>query len=165
MFDGAAAAEVASAATAASDTAAAREIGAVAGEPITPTTTVAPQGVPAPVAAPGRAVYVIDQAIRDADALLGALPAEAVVIRIASDRSGVAQLVEALSTQGVVGALHVLAHGAQGQFTLGSDTIAASTLEGFRAQWAEIGNTLAPQADVLLYGCSVAADGGVMVER
>ena len=165
MFDGAAAAEVASAATAASDAAADREIGAVAGEPITPTTTVAPQGVPAPVAAPGRAVYVIDQAIRDADALLGALPAEAVVIRIASDRSGVAQLVEALSTQGVVGALHVLAHGAQGQFTLGSDTIAASTLEGFRAQWAEIGNTLAPQADVLLYGCSVAADGGVMVER
>jgi len=113
----------------------------------------------------GEAVYVIDAAVRDADIFSGSIPEGAIVLYLAAGESGMNQLADALGAIGDVGALHLISHGTEGSFTLGSDTLDAANLFSFQAQWATVAAALRPGADILLYGCRIAADGGLLVDQ
>ena len=165
MFDAAAAADMFQAANApAAGADAPRE--ASAGEaPLLPAAPSLETAAAPARASEGRAVYVIDAAVRDASVLEGAIPDGATVLHLAPGVSGMDQLATAVACLGDIGALHLISHGAQGQFTLGGDTLDVATLEAFQSQWAAVAAALRPGADILLYGCRIAADGGLLVEQ
>ena len=123
MFDAAAAADMVQAANApAAGMDAPRE--ASAGEaPLLPAAPSLEAAAAPARASEGRAVYVIDAAVRDASVLEGAIPDGATVLHLAPGVSGMDQLASAVASLGDIGALHLISHGAQGQFTLGGDDV------------------------------------------
>lgn len=165
MFDAAAAADLFQAASApAAGMDAPRE--ASAGEAPLPPAAPSLEAAVAPArASEGRVVFVIDAAVRDASVLEGAIPDGATVLHLAPGVSGMDQLASTVASLADIGALHLISHGAQGQFTLGGDTLDVATLEAFQSQWTAVAAALRPGADILLYGCRIAADGGLLVEQ
>ncbi|MCX7199171.1 MAG: DUF4347 domain-containing protein, partial [Proteobacteria bacterium] len=165
MFDAAAAADMFQAADAPAARADAPREASAAEAPLPPVAPAVEAAAASPRASEGKAVYVIDAAVRDAAVLEGAIPDGATVLHLAPGVSGMSQLATALASMGDVGALHLISHGAQGQFTLGGDTLDVATLDAFQSQWNAVAAALRPGADILLYGCRIAADGGLLVEQ
>lgn len=165
MFDAAAAADMFQAADAPAARADAPREASAAEAPLLPVAPAVEAAAASPRASEGKAVYVIDAAVRDAAVLEGAIPDGATVLHLAPGVSGMSQLATALASMGDVGALHLISHGAQGQFTLGGDTLDVATLDAFQSQWNAVAAALRPGADILLYGCRIAADGGLLVEQ
>ena len=165
MFDAAAAAEVFQVVeTSTARPAAPPEAGDLPGAGATDPVRAPEPSVPRRELA-GQAVYVIDAAVRDVDFLAGSIPEGATVLYLADGVSGMGQLADALESLGGIGALHLISHGAEGSFTLGSDTLDTANLLSFQAQWTAVAAALRPGADILLYGCRIAADGGILVDQ
>ncbi|HMW22773.1 MAG TPA: DUF4347 domain-containing protein, partial [Burkholderiaceae bacterium] len=107
----------------------------------------------------------VDDRVADLGALLASLidrsPSSAVdyeIVHIDSRRDGLAQIGAALAGRQGIDAIHLLSHGADGQLLLGSGTIDAATLQARAAEVASWRTALSADADILLYGCDVAAD-------
>ncbi len=108
--------------------------------------------------APARAVYFVDGGIEGADEIIAGLPAGADVVVLDATRDGVAQIAEAMASRGGVDAIHVFSHGTEGALTLGSTVLDAGSMTGVHADaLARIGEHLAADADILIYGCDFAA--------
>jgi hypothetical protein len=78
-------------------------------------------------------------------------------ILIDAQRDGLEQVAEALAGREDVAAVHIIAHGREGAVQLGSSLVGAETLErnaGLVQAW---GKALGADADILLYGCDLAA--------
>ena len=99
----------------------------------------------------------------DAQALIDDLQAQAdagrhiEVVQIAADEDGIARISATLAQRDDITAVHVLSHGSDGVVQLGSARLDAATLltrAGELAQWSA---ALSNNADLLLYGCDVAA--------
>jgi hypothetical protein len=108
-----------------------------------------------------RELVFVDAGVDDAEALIASVveASEDVsyeIIRLDAHSSGVAQVAAALADGGPVSAIHVLGHGDDGGFRLGSDWVDGDGLgelaDEFRA-WAPF---LTGDADLLLYGCDLA---------
>ncbi|GJD94845.1 Ig-like domain-containing protein [Methylobacterium iners] len=117
----------------------------------------APQD-PAPVqpeAAPRQELLVIDSRVPDLDVLLRGAPANAEVLLIDLSRDGIEQIAEALRGREGIDAIHILAHGTEGELRLGSGVLNADTLrQGMHAEaLASLRAALSPEADILVYGC------------
>ena len=112
-----------------------------------------------PAASSGGQVYFIDGAIQDREAILAAIPAEARVIVLDPARDGVAQIAEALVQYSDLSAIHVISHGAVGEVNLGSVTLSGDNADAYAGTLGEWGLALSEPGDILLYGCSVGADG------
>ncbi len=54
-------------------------------------------------------------------------------------------------------AIHIISHGSSGSLLLGSTTLTSTNLNSYASQLAGIGNSLAENGDILLYGCSIAS--------
>ena len=75
------------------------------------------------------------------------------------NRDGLEQITQALAARsGSVSALHIVSHGASGSLALGATTLDAASLEGHQAQLRAWADALTADADILFYGCNVAAD-------
>ncbi|MGB7304026.1 MAG: DUF4347 domain-containing protein, partial [Burkholderiaceae bacterium] len=55
------------------------------------------------------------------------------------------------------GAIHLITHGSDGRFELGSETVDTSTLQGRAGDFAAWSIGLSDEADLLIYGCDLAA--------
>jgi len=60
-------------------------------------------------------------------------------------------------------ALHLYSHGSPGRFQVGGQEITTGNLPASGEDWSSIGSLLAPDGDLLIYGCSVGR-GAVGVE-
>ena len=76
------------------------------------------------------------------------------------------EMAEWAATHSGYDAVHVLSHGALGQLALGTAVIDANTLtsadaaaQAQQAEWAAVGQALTTDGDLLLYGCSIGAEG------
>ncbi|TAL51313.1 MAG: DUF4347 domain-containing protein, partial [Methylovulum sp.] len=80
---------------------------------------------------------------------------------------GLAQIAEILAGRSGIDAVHILSHGSEGAVQLGALTLTAHNIETRSGELAEIGQALSADADILLYGCDVAADadGKALVDR
>ena len=115
----------------------------------------------------------VDAGVDDADTLIGALFDDTEgdagvlreVIRIGADEDGIAVISQALEGRTDVAAVHILSHGSAGRVELGATALSGETLFARAAQIASWGDALSADADVLLYGCDVAAsaDGRALV--
>jgi hypothetical protein len=99
----------------------------------------------------------IDPTVDDYQNLLSGVVSEATVIVLDAHQDGIAQITTALTAYKNIYSLHIVAHGSPGSLRLGSTTLNLSTLSCFADQLQRWSDHLATSADMLLYGCRVAA--------
>jgi Ca2+-binding RTX toxin-like protein len=110
--------------------------------------TTAPSGAPTFV--------FVDKGLAGLTALVQTLDPSWTVVLIDPAIDGLSQIQQALAGHTGVAAIHLLTHGAPGQLSLGSGWVNEETLGQSAHLLARIGESLAPGADILIYGCRVA---------
>ena len=112
-------------------------------------------------------IAFVNLGIPEARSLVGGLLAERVagrpieVVPIAADEDGLAVISRTLDERQAAGetfdAVHVFSHGQSGVVALGTSTLDADSLLRRAGEIAGWGSALSAQADLMLYGCDVAA--------
>lgn len=101
-------------------------------------------------------LVIVDSTVADYQSLVGSIYSEAKVLILNREQDGIEQITQALETVDAVKSLHILSHGSSGSLQLGSTNLSWQTLEHYRSQLRTWARSLA-HAEVLLYGCQVAA--------
>ena len=117
--------------------------------------------VAAAAAIHGVELIVIDSNVADADGLLDGLLAEDRdfrLLRLDGTEDGIRQITDRLQQLGNVSAIHLISHGGVGEIHLGSSLLNSQTLSSHAAELMAWRSALTDGADVLIYGCNVAAD-------
>ncbi len=120
--------------------------------------------IQAPRDTAAREIAFIDRGVEGFQALADDLQAQQAqgrrvdIVLLDTDRDGVDQIGEALAGRSGIGAVHLISHGADGRLQLGNTSLDATTLARYATQVAGWNGALATGADLLLYGCDVAAD-------
>ncbi len=102
-------------------------------------------------------LLVLDARIEHRDQLIAGLPSDVTALVVNSNEDGLAAISAALAQMGKADSVQILSHGAAGQFTLGSQTISASTIDQFSQTLQGWKANLNAGADIQLYGCDVGA--------
>lgn len=103
-------------------------------------------------------IYFIDSSLPDQDVLRNALPINAHIVYLDNARDGLTQLVEALEGRNGLDAIHIVTHASEGLLQVGGTQLDTDTIRHQYADLlAQIGLRLNANADVLLYGCNLAA--------
>ncbi|TFH86517.1 DUF4347 domain-containing protein [Billgrantia azerbaijanica] len=102
-------------------------------------------------------VVFVDSAVDDWQTLVEGLDSDAEVVVLEAGRNGVEQMAEALSGRSGIDAIHLVSHGDSGRLLLGNSTVDTAALDDYGTELATIGEALAEDGDLLLYGCNVAA--------
>jgi len=144
MFDGAAAATVADAAS--SD----------AGTP-PPTEAPSPDTASHDTQPDSRTdVAIVDGGVEGYEALAEAARAAGMeVIVVSGDDDGFGAVVDALQGRTDIDGLHILSHGGVGMVQIGDDVLSSNTLDGASDLLTVISGSLSEDGDLLLYGCRV----------
>ncbi len=79
------------------------------------------------------------------------------VVMLDTTRDGLEQITEALAGRENVAALHIIAHGDEGVVQLGNALVTADSLQNNQYRIEAWSKALTADADILLYGCDVAA--------
>jgi len=104
----------------------------------------------------GDSVVFIDSRISNLEMVVAGLAAGTRWVIVNSEQDGITQIAAALQGTSNLQSIQVLSHGGPGSLLLGSGNISSSTLQSQSALLASIGAALAPDGDLLLYGCNVA---------
>ena len=102
-------------------------------------------------------ILFIDSAVGDISSILASVDPSFEVVLLSSDRNGLEQIADALAGRTGVDAVHVISHGGSGYLQLGDSTLDLSGLDSQSDALATISVALSESADLLLYGCDVAA--------
>ncbi|WNZ24967.1 DUF4347 domain-containing protein [Leptolyngbya sp. NK1-12] len=102
-------------------------------------------------------IAFVDAGIADSASLIAQFQASTEVHLLDSSQAAIDQITQILSTRSNISAVHLVSHGSNGALQLGGDTI--SDLSEYIAELKLWSNSLTADADILLYGCNVAADG------
>ena len=105
------------------------------------------------------AEYVfVDTSVPDYQALLSDINPAAQVVLLNSQQDGVSQIAATLAGQQNVAAIYLISHGTSGEIQLGSALLNSQTINNqYAADLQSIGQSLAKNADLLIYGCDFAA--------
>lgn len=118
---------------------------------------------PVPDTEPLREVVFIDSNTPDLNALLADLQNEPdpnrefIAILLDADRSGIDQITAALSNLHNVAAMHIVSHGSEGRVELGNEILDVGTVSNHLKAIESWANALTSDADILIYGCDLAA--------
>lgn len=102
-------------------------------------------------------VLVLDPSVRHAEVLLAGATGECEIVRLAPQGGALGQLAERLAGRAGVTSLHILCHGEPGALLLADERINGDALLARPGTLERIARALAADAEVVLYGCSVAA--------
>jgi uncharacterized delta-60 repeat protein len=105
-----------------------------------------------------RRLVLIDRAIASPEALAAGVLPETSVEMIEGDRDGVEQITEALRRHPGTTSLHLVSHGAPGTIFIGNTELSLDSLSRYADQLMGWTEWLAPNAELLIYGCEVAQD-------
>jgi hypothetical protein len=120
----------------------------------------------APVAAPlqpSADILFVDAALPDSSGLFAALSASTAaghtheVISLDPDRDAISQITAALTGRRDLASIQIVSHGFAGGLVLGNETVDAAALESRAGEIMAWSGSLSADADILLYGCDVAA--------
>ena len=112
-------------------------------------------------AAATREVLFVAAGVEDADTLIDGLVTEGRridVVFLDPDEDSLQQISAYLRGTTELDAIHVLAHGQSGVLDFGNDQLDRATLSANRELIAGWSNALSDDADLLIYGCDLAAD-------
>ena len=105
-----------------------------------------------------RTIVVLDYRVDDIESLTGGVDDHAELIIVGQNQDAVeviGQLIK--SSRGKVDALHVVCHGRDGALEIGNSTLDSQALSSQADQLQQWRSQLTSDADILLYGCDVAA--------
>ncbi|WP_193186591.1 DUF4347 domain-containing protein [Nisaea sediminum] len=104
-----------------------------------------------------RGYLVVDRGVRDSDILLAERDPSFQVIRLEKDGDPLGQIAVALAGERDVASLHILSHGEPGALILANTRVDTEILGRSSKYLDAIRSSLAWDADIVLYGCSVGA--------
>lgn len=109
----------------------------------------------------------IDQALPDLAILLAGIRPGAEVVFLDPNRGGIEQITETLRGRKGIKTLHILSHGQAGSLSLGRRVLNRENLPEYADLLAKWKSSLADDADILIYGCEVAAglEGRLFIEQ
>lgn len=103
-------------------------------------------------------VLIVDSAVTDYQSLISGVGTDTEVVVLKAEQDGIAQITQILGDRQNIQALHILSHGESGLLKLGNVSLTSHSLERYASSIRSWATALAKNADVLLYGCKVAAD-------
>src|SRR4028119_2295967 len=111
-----------------------------------------------------KSIVFIDSALDDYQSLAdGVLPGAEIII-LDKNGNGVEQITAKLQTiaaaGGTVDQVHIFSHGSSGSLQLGSATLNSENLPEYENLLQGWQNALSEKANIVLYGCNVAAGSG-----
>jgi hypothetical protein len=112
-------------------------------------------------------VVFVNSNVSDYQTLVAGLPQGTQVVILDSTKDGLAQIEQYLQQHQGVSAIHLVSHGAAGEFQVGSTWINEADVSTYSAAFAQIGASMKTGGDFLIYGCDVAqnADGKALVQQ
>lgn len=103
------------------------------------------------------ALIVVDASVIDHEILLSSIRPNANVLILDQNQDGVEQISHTLASLGIVESLHILSHGSPGTLQLGTAHLNGQTFNQYAAHLQTWAKALKRGAEILLYGCEVAA--------
>ena len=118
-------------------------------------------------AGPGRNLVFIDTQVEDYQSLVQGVDADAEIVYIGAQDHGLSVIADHLHQDDPVASVAIISHGSPGTLVLGQDVLNLESLSAEHRQTLSAWSTgLTDQADILLYGCDVAAgDDGLAFVR
>jgi VCBS repeat-containing protein len=112
-------------------------------------------------------LVVIDKAVANWQQLAEARPPGSELLLLDTNRDGTQQIAEYLEGRGTYDSVHVISHGSTGQIILGNETLNVSSLNENSVQLKALAAHLTRDADILIYGCDVAAgaNGSILLTQ
>ncbi len=101
-------------------------------------------------------IIFIDPTVEDYESLIAGIYPDTEVVILDRMKDGISQITENLQG-GKYKAVHIVSHGSEGSLQLGSKQLNSSNLDTYKSQLQLWANYLTDEADILLYGCDVAA--------
>ncbi len=119
---------------------------------------------------PQRSLVLIDSGVEDYESIAARVLPEQQVVILDSTKNGIEQITSELekyaSTNGAIDSVHIISHGNSGSLQLGNTALDSDNIEQYKSQLEKWQTLLAPEADLKLYGCEVAAgEGANFVDR
>ncbi|MDZ8078188.1 MAG: DUF4347 domain-containing protein [Nostoc sp. DcaGUA01] len=105
---------------------------------------------------PNQNIVFIDRAVIDYQSLIAGIQPGTSVVILDSNKDGVEQITQALQG-GTYQSVQIISHGSAGSLQLGATQLNANNLNSYSNQLQQWRNYLTQDADILLYGCSVAS--------
>ena len=118
---------------------------------------------------PGSLIFV-DGAVENSSELIAELTNstsdEVQVFTLNSDSDGIEQMSLILAQYAGVKSVHLVSHGSAGRLNVGATQLDSQSITGHKESISSWDNALADNADILIYGCDLAAndDGRALVE-
>ncbi|MEG4104204.1 DUF4347 domain-containing protein, partial [Microcoleus sp. Pol17_C1] len=106
----------------------------------------------------------IDSNVEDYQSLISGVSPKGKVIILDETRDGIEQITQRLAIEKNIEAIHIISHGSPGVVQLGANTLNSSNIESFGHQLKQWRKALTNGADILLYGCNIAADVSVKID-
>uniref|UniRef100_UPI00286BA88E DUF4347 domain-containing protein n=2 Tax=unclassified Chamaesiphon TaxID=2620921 RepID=UPI00286BA88E len=100
-------------------------------------------------------IAFIDRNIDDAATVMANLRSD-VKILLDPSRDGIAQITEALKNYRGLSSIDIISHGNISQVQLGNSSLSANSLQHYANDLQQWKSALAPEADILFYGCNIA---------
>ncbi|MGB7709757.1 MAG: DUF4347 domain-containing protein, partial [Microcoleus sp.] len=102
-------------------------------------------------------IAFIDTALDDRQTLHNGIAPGTEVITLDGVRDGVEQITVALASRSGINSIHIISHGSPGSLQLGATKLSLTNLRTYAKQLQQWSAALADSAEILLYGCDVAA--------
>ncbi|MEG4634862.1 DUF4347 domain-containing protein, partial [Microcoleus sp. AR_TQ3_B6] len=99
----------------------------------------------------------IDSSVEDYQSLINGVSPNAEVIILDEKLDGIEQITQRLAIEQSIEAIHIISHGSPGSVHLGTNTLNNSNIESFSPQLKQWRKALIPSADIIFYGCNIAA--------
>ncbi len=104
-----------------------------------------------------REVVFVDPNVGNFEALVSGVHPAAEVVVLNPTGDGLQQIADYLSDVSDIDAVHIVSHGEAGAVSLGGMTLDLAAIDARSETLAQIGDALNADADILFYGCDVAA--------
>jgi hypothetical protein len=102
-------------------------------------------------------IVFIAAGVSDADQLVAGIQPGAEV-HVLSAENAVAQITQTLAGRKGISSLQIVSHGSAGRLLLGHESLSLGNVASYTAQFKTWQQALTADADILLYGCDLAAD-------
>jgi uncharacterized delta-60 repeat protein len=79
------------------------------------------------------------------------------IVLLEDNVDGITAITDALRGRSNIDSVHILSHGSDGSVSLGNTQLSTDTIELYASELAQWGSSLSADADLLFYGCELAA--------
>ncbi|HEY9693877.1 MAG TPA: DUF4347 domain-containing protein, partial [Oculatellaceae cyanobacterium] len=102
-------------------------------------------------------IIFIDPTVADYESLLAGVGSGVETFILDPNTDGISQISNILGRYTGISSVHIVSHGSAGSLQLGNTQLNSNTLNNYATFLQSWGNALTTDADILLYGCDVAA--------